>query len=129
MTCTLTQGAANDYVEREFKFPSRSRITIIRADIAIASHVILDEDHIFLGIAKGAVSAITPPSDNQCVWYKDYLQVGNQAGGVDLSWTIQNLPSFNNDKFTCWFDTDSYAALALTAYFTLLVDIKPIQGV
>jgi hypothetical protein len=129
MTATLTQSAANAYVEKEFKFPSKSRITILRADIVIGSHVILDGDFIQLGIAKGAISAITLPTDNQCIWYKEYLQVGAQAGGVDLSWLVQNLPSFTNDKFTVWLDTDSYAALTLTAYFTLLVDIKPIRGI
>lgn len=123
LTAKLTQGGANDYVEKEFRFPSRSKITVLRADVIVESHVILDEDHIELCIAKGQIGEMKTPLSNQCLWYKDYLQVGAQAGGLDLSWLAQNLPSFTGEYLTVALDSDSYAVLTLTAYFTLLVNI------
>ncbi len=124
LKATLIQGAANAYVEHEFKFSGKTHITILRANIVVASHVILDQDEIELCIAKGQIAGMITPTDVHHVWYKNYLQVGAQAGGVDLSWLVQNLPSFTNEYFTVALDSDSYAAVTLTAYFNLLINEK-----
>ena len=121
-------AALNTYKEFEFKFPQKSRITVLRADVVVKSHVILDQDEIELCIAQGQIASMITPANMQCLWYKNVLQSGATAGKLDFSWLVQNLPSFTGDKITVAIDSDSYAAVTLTAYFTLLIAIKPIGG-